>query len=75
MYIRIILFITALSIFSGYATGQIISDNIERMLQSLDICCCQRETDRRVEENGEKGSDRGRTILDEQTVLRGIYGI
>lgn len=29
MYIRIILFITALSIFSGYATGQIMSDNIE----------------------------------------------
>ncbi len=55
MYIRIILFITALSIFSGYATGQIISDNIERMLQSLDSLVIEKETfvvakEKRIEE-------------------------
>ncbi|MFV0583991.1 MAG: DUF6377 domain-containing protein [Parabacteroides gordonii] len=55
MYIRIILFITALSIFSGYATGQIISDNIERMLQSLDSLVVEKETfvvakEKRIEE-------------------------
>lgn len=43
MYIRIILFITTLSIFSGYATGQIISDNIERMLQGLDSLVVEKE--------------------------------
>lgn len=55
MYIRIILFITALSIFSGYATGQIMSDNIERMLQSLDSLVVEKETfvvakEKRIEE-------------------------
>lgn len=55
MYIRIILFITALSIFSGYATGQIISDNIEMMLQSLDSLVVEKETfvvakEKRIEE-------------------------
>lgn len=55
MYIRIILFITALSIFSGYATGQIISDNIERMLQSLDSLVVEKGTfvvakEKRIEE-------------------------
>lgn len=55
MYIRIILFITALSIFSGYATGEIISDNIERMLQSLDSLVVEKETfvvakEKRIEE-------------------------
>ncbi|WP_278622552.1 DUF6377 domain-containing protein [Parabacteroides gordonii] len=55
MYIRIILFITALSIFSGYTTGQIISDNIERMLQSLDSLVVEKETfvvakEKRIEE-------------------------
>lgn len=55
MYIRIILFITALSIFSGYATGQIISDNIEKMLQSLDSLVIEKETfvvakEKRIEE-------------------------
>lgn len=55
MYIRIILFITALSIFSGYATGQIMSDNIERMLQSLDSLVIEKETfvvakEKRIEE-------------------------
>lgn len=55
MYIRIILFITALSIFSGYATGQIMSDNIEKMLQSLDSLVVEKETfvvakEKRIEE-------------------------
>lgn len=55
MYIRIILFITTLSIFSGYATGQIISDNIERMLQSLDSLVLEKEAfvvakEKRIEE-------------------------
>lgn len=43
MYIRIILFITTLSICSEYATGQIISDNIEKMLQSLDSLLVKKE--------------------------------
>lgn len=55
MYIRIILFITSLLICSGYATGQEISDNIEKMLQSLDSLLTKKETfviakEKRIEE-------------------------
>lgn len=55
MYIRIILFITSLLICSGYATGQAISGNIEKMLQSLDSLLTKKETfiiakEKRIEE-------------------------
>lgn len=56
MYIRIILlFIIPSFVCSGYADGQSVSDNIEKMLQSLDSLLAEKETfvvakEKRIEE-------------------------
>lgn len=77
MYIRVILYLLPFLILSGNISGQTISAETEKMLASLDSLLAKNETfviakekkNRGPEENGTESCNRGRAILDEQTVL------